>query len=148
MLGEALSFAGAIFIVLALLDVDPRRCTFEVFVGSALLSASVALYVSPLVGLAMLFLFSGVVTALLYLATMVLPRPKVRAWRRIATAIVAGSALATLVTLVAVIRAGGITIAAPTMGKLEVPHEDFMAATLLFVAANLAVLAFMGGEGG
>ncbi|MEM0027880.1 MAG: hypothetical protein QXT53_04165 [Ignisphaera sp.] len=145
MLEVLLSFAGAIMIVLALLDVKAWRCVLEIFVGSLLIGASIGIYVAVYVGLIVIFMFSGIIVALMYLATFVLPQPSSINWRSNAIKIAVLTIISVACSLAVI---SGFGLQTQLGGKasvvLKVPIQDFLAVILFFVSINVAIITLMG----
>ncbi|MEM0044343.1 MAG: hypothetical protein QXJ51_04935 [Sulfolobales archaeon] len=76
-ISSALAVLGAMFIIYSLISVRWSVCVISIFLGSLLLGTSIAIKVEPMVGLAVIIIYSGGLTALTYIASILLSRREI-----------------------------------------------------------------------
>lgn len=76
-ISPALAVLGAMFIIYSLISVRWSVCVISIFLGSLLLGTSIAIKVEPMAGLAVIIIYSGGLTALTYIASILLSRREI-----------------------------------------------------------------------
>ncbi|MEM4043889.1 MAG: hypothetical protein QXU60_05735 [Sulfolobales archaeon] len=76
-ISSALAVLGAMFIIYSLISIRWSVCVISIFLGSLLLGTSIAIKVEPMVGLAVIIIYSGGLTALTYIASILLSRREI-----------------------------------------------------------------------
>ncbi|MEM0457660.1 MAG: hypothetical protein QXD76_01250 [Sulfolobales archaeon] len=76
-ISSALAVLGAMFIIYSLISVRWSVCVISIFLGSLLLGTSIAIKVEPMAGLAVIIIYSGGLTALTYIASILLSRREI-----------------------------------------------------------------------
>ncbi|MEM3831839.1 MAG: hypothetical protein QXS89_06560 [Sulfolobales archaeon] len=76
-ISSALAVLGAMFIIYSLISIRWSVCVISIFLGSLLLGTSIAIKVEPMAGLAVIIIYSGGLTALTYIASILLSRREI-----------------------------------------------------------------------